>query len=540
MTKLHGPQDRRKKQAAAKSTRTAAPAWKRKKGRVARVVAFLESLPITKGILAGKKMKLLPKQREFIEEIYGSTPRRVKIAIKSEPRGNGKTGLLAGLCLCHLAGPEAEPRGEVYSAAYNKLQSALIFAEAKAIVEQVPELFDRVNIQRYGKVIEVLEGDGAGSIYEALSADDRRAHGLSPSLWIYDEFAQSKNTDLLDNLMTAMGKRSESLGVIISTQAANDQHPLSMMIDDALMGTDPSVYVQLTSAPDDADTFDEETWKACNPAWGIFLDVEEFRSQAARAQRVPSFRAKFENLRLNRRIDAETQYISDADWMACKGELDREKLKGRPCFAGLDLSQTTDMSAVSLFFPNDGGAILPHFWLPADGLMERDANEDAHYRLWRDRKLLETTPGKAINYKAIIKRLAEISTEYDLKAVAYDRAFIKTFNAQLDEEGVTLPMVEFGQGYVSMSPAVQLLEAAVLDKRVRHDGNPILRWHIANAAIEMDPAGNRKVTKKRSRGHVDGLVALLMAIGQHGLTAPKKASVYTTRGVLTIGGSAAV
>jgi phage terminase large subunit-like protein len=253
----------------------AAPAaWKRKRTRVDRVISFLESLPVTKGILAGKKMRLLPNQRRFIEAVYGRVSkdgrRKIRIAIKSEPRGNGKTGLLAGLALAHLLGPECEARGEIYSAAYNKLQAALIFAEMKAIIEAVPEFECRCNIQRYGKMIEVMSGDGAGSTYESLSADDKRAHGLSPSLWIFDEFAQSPNSDLLDNLKTAMGKRSESLGIIISTQASNDQHPLSQMIDDAALGEDPSVYLQLAVAPDHADIFDERTWFTCNEALGKF------------------------------------------------------------------------------------------------------------------------------------------------------------------------------------------------------------------------------------------------------------------------------
>ena len=230
----------------------------------------------------------------------------------------------------------------------------------KAIVEAVPDFAARVNIQRYGKIIEVMEGEGAGSIYESLSADDKRAHGLSPTLWIYDEFAQAPNTDLLDNLRTAMGKRSESLGVIISTQAANDQHPLSQMIDDAALGDDPSVYLQLAAAPDDADIFDEKAWFACNEALGKFLDLNEFRAQAAQAQRLPSFRAKFENLRLNRRIDANVQFISDPDWMQCVGPIDLPALAGKPCFAGLDLSTTTDTSALCLYWPHNG-AVLPYF-----------------------------------------------------------------------------------------------------------------------------------------------------------------------------------
>jgi phage terminase large subunit-like protein len=488
--------------------------------RADRVIVFLETLPITKGIKTGHKMQLLPGQKQFVRAIYDNLAqdgrRIVKLAIKSEPRGNGKTGLLSGLALAHLLGPECEPRGEIYSAAYNKLQAGLIFKEMKAIVETVPEFSERVNVQRYGMVLEVMEGQGAGSTFESLSADDKRAHGLSPTLWIYDEFAQAPNTELLDNLKTAAAKRSDSLGIVISTQAGNDQHPLSQMIDDAALGLDPGIYLQLACAPDDADIFDARTWHACNEALGEFLDIEAFRNLAEQAKRLPGFRAKFENLNLNRRIDASAEFISDPDWMECAAPVDRRALAGRPCYAGLDLSTTTDMSALCLYWP-DSGAVIPYFWLPADGLLERDKKESLHYRTWRDDGLLETTPGKAINFAAIIKRLAEISVEFNLQVVAYDRAYINTFKRMCEEGGATLPLKEFGQGYVSMAPAVQALEAAILDKRIRHGGHPILRWQVSNASVLMDPAGNRKITKKRSRGHVDGLIALLMAIGAHGL-----------------------
>src|SRR6516165_4765389 len=489
--------------------------WKQKDSRVARVGSFLETLPITKGILAGTKMKLLPGQREFVQAIYGRVAadgrRQTRIAIKSEPRGNGKTGLIAGLALAHLLGPECEPRGECYSAAYNKLQAALIFAEMKAIIEAVPEFEARCNIQRYGKVIEVLEGDGAGSVYESLSADDKRAHGLSPSFWCFDEYAQAPNSDLLDTLRTSMGKRNESLGVVISTQASNDWHPLSQLIDDAALGLDRSVYLQLAAAPAEADIFDEQTWFACNEALGKFLDLSEFRAQAEQAKRLPSLRAKFQNLRLNMRIDARVAFISDADWMTCAAPLDISSLRGRPCYAGLDLSQTTDMSALVLYWPHDG-SVAPFFWLPEEGLLDRDRKEGGHYRAWRDAGLLETTPGKAINFKAIIHRLAEIRARYDLVTVAYDRAFIKSFNARCEEEGVRLPLKEYGQGFVSMSPAVQLLEAAVLDRKIHHGAHPILRWQLSNVAVELDSAANRKLSKKRAIGHIDGVVSLLMAL----------------------------
>jgi phage terminase large subunit-like protein len=512
---LRGAGARKRSRSEAPQDEPVVAAWRRKKTRPGRVIAFLQELPITKGILAGNKMKLLPGQRAFIEAVYGRLApdgrRKIRIAIKSEPRGNGKTGLLAGLALCHLLGPECEARGEVYSCAYNKLQASLLFADMKSIIEAVPEFDARCNVQRFGKIIEVLDGEGAGSTYESLSADDKRAHGLGASFWVYDEYAQAPNSDLLDNLRTGMGKRSESLGVIISTQASNDMHPLSQLIDDAALGVDPSIYLQLAAAPADADIFDEKVWFACNEALGIFLDLGEFRAQAEQAKRLPSLRAKFQQLRLNMRIDANVQFISDADWTACAAPLDMASLAGKRCYAGLDLSQTTDMSALVIYWPHDG-SVLPFFWLPEQGLLDRDRKEGGHYRTWRDAGLLETTPGAAINFKAIIHRLAEISSKYDLVCCAYDRAFIKSFMTRCDEEGVRLPLKEYGQGFLSMTPAVQLLEAAVLDRRLHHGGHPILRWQMSNVAIEMDSSANRKPSKKRAIGHIDGVVALLMAL----------------------------
>ena len=495
-----------------------------------RIIAFLENLPITKGILAGKKMRLLPGQRRFVEAVYGRVStdgrRLIRFAIKSDPRGNGKTGLLAGLALAHLFGPASEVRGEVYSVAYNKLQAALIFAEMQAIIQATPEFADCCNLQRHSKVIEVMKGDGVGSIYESLSADDKRVHGLAPSFWVFDEFAQAPNADLLNNLRTSMGKRRESLGIVISTQAANDLHPLSQLIDDAALSEDPSVYLQLAAAPTDADIFDEQTWFDCNEALGKFLDLNEFRASAAQAKRLPNFRSRFENLRLNKRVDMHLQFISDADWMTCARSIDMAEISGERCYAGLDLSQTTDMSALVLYWPHNG-AVLPFFWLPEEGLLDRDRKEGGHYRTWRDLGLLETTPGRAINYRAIIQRLAEINAEYELVCVAYDRAFIKTFNAKSEEEGVKLPLVEYGQGFMSMSPAVQALEAAVLDKRIHHGGHPILRWQISNVAIETDAPANRKPSKKRATGHIDGVVALMMAMGASVTAKPQEIDIST-------------
>ena len=267
---LRGPGARgaRRRGAAAKQAKAIGPRWDASAARAERVIQFLESLPVTKGILQGQALHLLPGQCEFIRHMY--TEERISgVGIKSEPRGNGKTGLVTGLALAHLLGPEAEPRGEIYSAAIDREQAGIVFREIEAIIDACPDFKARTNIQRWHKKIEVLDGPGAGSWYEALSSDARKGHGLAPSLWIYDELAQAKDGELLANLQGGMGKRARSLGLIISTQAQDDLHPLSRLIDDGLSGDDPDVFVQLLAAPTEADPFDPETIRASIPRWGI-------------------------------------------------------------------------------------------------------------------------------------------------------------------------------------------------------------------------------------------------------------------------------
>ena len=346
--------------------------------RVERVIAFLQFLPITKGKLIGRNLELLPDQRAFIEDIYGrSDTERVRLGIFSQPRGNGKTGLIAGLQLCHLLGPEAEIRGECYSAAIDRQQAGLIADEMEAIILKVPEFADAVNMRRWPfRVIEVRKGDGLGSKYEALSADARRGHGLAPSFWAYDELAQAKDRQLLDALTTAMGKRNRSLGIVISTQAADDDHALSQLIDDAHSGADRSIVVHLRSAPMDADPFAPETIRAVNPAFGKFLDEQDVLVEAERARRMPSFESAFRNLRLNQRIApfARDQLLTPDVWALGDAAIDEAIFAdGRPVYGGIDLSARTDLSALVLAAEDDSGIVhlLPRAWTPADGLAAR-------------------------------------------------------------------------------------------------------------------------------------------------------------------------
>ena len=351
-----------RREAAAKLVVRKLP-WKRKGlTRAQRVVAFLQFLPITKGKLIGSKLKLLPGQRAFIEDVYGRTEaNRVRLAVLSEPRGNGKTGLIAGLALCHLLGPEAEFRGECYSAAIDRQQAGLISNEMEAIILQVPEFAAVTNFKRWPyRTIEVSDGPGQGSKYEALSADARRGHGLAPSFWAYDELAQAKDRVLLDALQTAMGKRKRSLGMVISTQAANDDHPLSQIIDDGLNGIDPSIVVHLRTAAKEADPFDEAMIRSVNPAFGHFLDADDVLGEARRAKRMPAFEPAFRNLRLNQRIEAfdRVSLLRPEVWALGNGPIDEALFtSGRPVFGGLDLSARVDLTALVLAVEDDAGVL---------------------------------------------------------------------------------------------------------------------------------------------------------------------------------------
>lgn len=513
---------RKKAQEELRGKRKVVEVWNRKGlTRVQRIVAFLEFLPITKGKLAGKKMRLLPGQKKFIEDFYGD--KKKKLGIKSEPRGQGKTGLLAGLSLCHLVGPEAEVRGEVFSAAIDRQQAGIMFNEMEAIILAVPEFAARVNIVRFFKKIEVLGGQGEGSTYEALSADARRAHGLAPSLWVYDELAQAKDRELLDNLMTAMGKRNDSRGLIISTQAPDDEHPLSQLIDDGLSGKDESILVDLVTTPVDADVFDPDVIRKVNPALGIFLDEETVLKEAERAKRIPAFEPAFRNLRHNQRVDArvEERIVPASVWRACATPVILQKLKRGRAYGGLDLSGVDDLTALILAHP-DGKKdknfdLTCNFWTPAGQLENRTPAERDLFKLWINQGHLTPVPGPVIRYRYVAQRLAELNEEYDLIMVGFDRWGVKFLLPELEDIGLNLNLEPFGQGFQDMSPAINYLAELALTKRLRHGGNPILTSCIANAIVVQDPAGNKKIDKdksnRRATTRIDGAVAAAMALG---------------------------
>lgn len=512
--------------------------------RAERVRAFIESLPITSGVHAGKPFIIRDWQwSEIIEPLYATDAegrRRKRKALITIPRKNGKTQLAAALALCHLVGPEAEARGQVYSAAADRKQAALILKELVAFVRAVDWLAKRIIIREHSKTLEDVV---TGSTYEALSSDARKAHGLNVSFAIMDELAQWPKRDLYEALTTGGAARAEPLYVTISTQSHDKNSVMSELVQyaervrDGVIDDDTFLPV-IFAAPDDADPWSEETWRACNPALGDFRSLEEMRAAAAEAKALPAREPSFRLLYLNQPVDASARFLNARDWKACKvddtpGLFGQTLLMKQRCILGLDLSSTTDLTALVAWFPATRD-LRAWFWMPADNIEEAERRDHVPYRLWRGQGFIEATPGRAIDKSFVVHRLGELTKEYDVQFCAADRWRLDEIRRLMDEAGVKIELQEFGQGWRDMGPAIDAFETAVLRRELRHPGHPVLDWNVANAVTVSDPTGARKLVKDRASGRIDGLVAAVMAIGAAVKVAPKKESIYKTRGLVAV------
>lgn len=477
--------------------------------RTLRNIAWIEAnLFIPDGRLVGQPFVLTDEQKQWMELIYGSPTR---MFIDSMGRKNGKTTFSGAITLLHLVGPEYVPNGQIFSAAQSRDQAAILFSLCAKMVRLSPTLSQFVGIRDTAKQLYCSE---LGTLYRALSADASTAYGLSPSLVIHDELGQVKGprSELFEALETAAGAQANPLSIVISTQAPTDGDLLSILIDDALTGADSTIKVILYTAPLEDDPFDIETIKKANPH--IYLmNKDEVMKQAADAQRMPSREASYRNLILNQRVEASNPFISRSVWME-NGETPAN-LEGLSVYAGLDLSSVNDLTALVLVSNN--GDVHSRFWLPEEGLAEKSRNDRVPYDIWARDGYLLTTPGRSIEYEFIAHELRDIFDKCDVKSLAFDRYNMKFLRPWLEKAGFSEEelerFVEFGQGFVSMSPAIRELESKLLQKQLKHGNHPVLTMCAANAITVNDPAGNRKFTKQKSSGRIDGMQALAQAIG---------------------------
>ncbi len=474
------------------------------------VIAFIERYcPTPDGAHVGKPIVLDPFQRQFIVAIYDN-PAGTRRALLSLARKNGKTALIAGLVLAHLVGPEAKLNSQLVSGAMSRDQAALVFNLAAKMVQLSPKLSSIVRIVPSGKR---LLGLPMNTEYRALAADGKTAHGLSPVLAILDEIGQVRGpqSDFVDAITTSQGAHDAPLLIAISTQAASDADLFSIWLDDAKASSDSRIVCHLYAAPEGCDLLDVAGWKAANPALGIFRSEDDLREQMVQAQRMPSMENTVRNLLLNQRVSTESPFVSPDVWKACGAEV--LPFDG-PVYCGLDLSARTDLTSLEIVGKVDGvWHVQSHFWTPEQGLLERAKRDRAPYDVWTRQGLLHTTPGATVDYEHVAEDMLAILAGLDVQAVAYDRWRIDLLRKELDKLGAELPLVEWGQGYKDMAPALDALEAELLNGRIAHGMHPVLAMCAANAVVTKDPTGARKLDKSRATGRIDGMQALAMAMG---------------------------
>ena len=478
--------------------------------RADKVIQFISRYCVTpEGADVGKPLLLADFQKKFIRDVYDN-PNGTRRAYLSVGRKNGKSGLIAALLLAHLVGPEAKLNAQLISGAMSRDQAALVFNLAAKMVQLSAKLSSIVRIVPSGKR---LLGLPLNTEFRALAADGKTAHGLSPVLAILDEVGQVRGprSDFVDAIVTSQGAHADPLLLVISTQAASDADLLSVWLDDAKASSDPRIVCHLYTADPDADLLDEQAWKDANPALGLFRSRDDLAEQMKQAKRMPSAENSARNLLLNQRVSTESPFVSPEVWSSCGSE--PLSLDG-PVYAGLDLSARTDLTAFVLVGQVAGKwHVYPTFWTPEQGLADRARKDRVPYDLWVKQGFLRTTPGATVDYAFVAREISEMLADCDIQAIAYDRWRIELLKKEFANIGADLPLQAWGQGFKDMAPAIDHLEAELLNGRICHGMNPVLGMCAANTIVTKDPSGSRKFDKSRATGRIDGMQALAMAMG---------------------------
>ena len=507
-------------------------------GRGERVIEFVEELlKHTKDPYAGQPFVLREWQKQWIRDIFGTVnadgSRRYRTTYVEIPRKNGKSEIAAAIALYLLFG-DGELGAEIYGAAGDREQASIVFDVAAAMVRQEPILNDNCKIYSSVKKIVV---PATNSMYQVLSAEHKTKHGFNASGIIFDELHAQPNRDLWDVLTTSGGTRRQPLIFAITT-AGYDRHSICWEMHEYAQKVregiikDKTFYPVIYSAAEDADWTDPKVWAACNPALGDFRNLDELASQCERAKEVPAYENTFRRLYLNQWVKQESRYLPMFAWDACGEPFSPDLLKGRVCFAGLDLASSVDVAALVLAFGGEDELVylLPYFWVPAENIEKRARTDKVPYDVWARQGFLKATPGNVIDYATIRHDINELSKVYEIREVAFDRWGAVEMSQNLIEDGFT--MVEFGQGYKSMSPPTKEMLKQVLAGKVRHGGHPVLRWMADNVVVTTDPAENVKPDKSKSTERIDGIVASIMALDR--LTRREPGSVYAERGIISV------
>ncbi|HEM3121474.1 TPA: terminase large subunit [Streptococcus suis] len=511
------------------------------KAKADRAVTFINNLSHTKGKWAGKRFDLLPWQEQIVRDLFGIVKedgnRQFLTAYIEIPKKNGKSELAAAIAL-YLLYADNEASAEVYGAACDRNQASIVFDVAKQMVQMSRPLEKRSKIM--GATKRIVNYSNAG-FYQVLSAETGTKHGLNVSGLVFDEIHAQPNRHLYDVLTKGSGDAREQPLFFIITTAGTDRNSICYELHtkalDILNGRkkDTSFYPVVYGLSDEDDWNDEANWRRANPSLGHTIGIDRVREAYQQALDNPAEENVFKQLRLNMWTSSSVAWIPEHVYAKGNDPIQYDSLKGRSCYAGLDLSSTSDITAFVLVFPprfeEENYIVLPFFWLPEDTLELRCRRDHVLYDVWERQGYIKTTEGNVVHYGFIEKFIEDLSEIYHIKEIAYDRWNATQMVQNL--EGMGLTMVPFGQGYKDMSPPSKELYKLMMEGKIQHGGHPVLKWMGQNVVMRQDPAGNIKPDKEKSVEKIDGIVALIMGLDRCIRHQTDEGSVYDERGILS-------
>ena len=510
----------------------------------ANAIKFFGFLRLTEGEYAGKPFVLHPAQQFIIGSMYGwkgsDGYRRYRKAYVEMGKGNGKSPMAAGVAVKGLVADD-EAGAEIYTAATTRDQAGISFSDCKHMVEGSPELLKMLEVFEHSIVYKAHHSFIRPVSSEARSLDGKRVH-----MAIIDELHEHSSNLVTEKMQASTKGRRQPLIFEITnsgydrTSICFQHHDYSVKVLEGVIEDDGWFAYICTLDPCDAcraegqvspkdgcpdcdDWRNEAVWLKANPLLDVSVTSRYLREQVHEAIGMPSK----ENIvkRLNFCVWTE-QAVRWLDLGAWDAQPERQDVLGRTCYAGLDLSSTTDLTALVLLFPDKEGAydLLPFFWMPEDRIAEKVKQDRVPYDLWVRQGHIIATPGNVVDYDYVRAEITGVGTDgkkradpcltdqYHIQELVKDRWSSVQIGTQLIGDG--LEVVDFGQGFASMTAPSKEWERLLQKKALRHGGHPVLRWMAANVAIQQDAAGNIKPTKDKSTGKIDGIVAGIMGIGR--------------------------
>jgi len=479
---------------------------------------FFRFLRHSKGEWAGREFELSPWEQFIIAALFGwrkrsDHTRRFRTALIETARKQGKSTLAAAIGLYLFYG-DGEPGAEVYTSGTKKDQAKIVHSEAVRMIAASPELRRAI-----GTFKDRLFVEGTASKFEPLGADSDTLDGLNVHGAICDEIHAWTSRKLWDTLETSTGSRRQPLLFEITTAGWDrnsfcwTQHAHAISVLEGNLHDD-SVFAYVASLDEGDDPFDEAVWIKSNPNLHVSVKIENLREQAEKAKQIPSQLNAFLRFRMNVWTESHSRWIDLDIWDEGGAPIDIAELEGRECIGGLDLATTMDLTAFVLLFSDDDGGftVLPSFWIPGDNVEKRVTRDHVPYDVWIRRGLVKETDGNVCDYDVVREDIKDLCERFRVKEIAFDRWNSSQLVTQLQSDGAT--MVPVGLGFASMAAPTKECEKLVLGRKLRHGGNPLLRWNVGNVAIKIDPAGNQKPDKSKSAEKIDGLVALLLALSR--------------------------